>query len=210
MKYRRCIALLAAALLSASALAESTDTEYLVDMTSDEVVRLEQRLSELGYFAGESDATYDAETRSALESFQQANGLDVTGAADSATLERLNSADALSRQDYLTRFANAYEQMDTLEKGDVSNDVLVMQRRLKEYGYFSGSPGGACRAPTSVLAPPRVAAFASRTSPQSSAGSSAGGGRYVLSKDIRMNAYLRQDMKSRERRRLACFMGRPE
>ena len=143
MKYRRCIALLAAALLSASALAESTDTEYLVDMTSDEVVRLEQRLSELGYFAGESDATYDAETRSALESFQQANGLDVTGAADSATLERLNSADALSRQDYLTRFANAYEQMDTLEKGDVSNDVLVMQRRLKEYGYFSGSPGGA-------------------------------------------------------------------
>ena len=143
MNHRICIALLASALISFTALAEPTDAEYLVDMTSEQVVQLEQRLSELGYFNGESDATYDAETRSALESFQQANGLEVTGAADGATLERLNSSDALTRQDYLTRFANAYAQMETLKKGDVSNDVLVMQRRLKEYGYFSGNPGGA-------------------------------------------------------------------
>ena len=111
-------------------------------MTSDEVVLLENRLSELGYFSSESDATYDAETRSALESFQQANGLEVTGAADETTMERLNSADALSRQDYLTRFANAYAQMTPLEKGSVSNDVLSVQRKLKEYGYFSGEPDG--------------------------------------------------------------------
>ena len=140
--------LTALALLCAWALAEPVDTEYLVDMTSDQVVQLEQRLSALGYFDGESDATYDAETRSALESFQQANGLEVTGAADSATLERLNSDDALSRQDYLTRFANAYAQMATLKLNDNSNDVLVMQRRLKEYGYFSGSPDGAFDAAT--------------------------------------------------------------
>ncbi len=143
MTYRKPLALLIAALLLAvGALAEPVDTEYLVDMTSDQVVHLEERLADLGYFSGESDATYDAETRSALESFQQANGLEVTGNADSATLERLDSADALSRQDYLTRFANAYAQMATLQKGSMSNDVLVMQRKLKEFGYFSGVPNG--------------------------------------------------------------------
>lgn len=149
MIHKRCLALLAAvALLSGGALAQPVDTEYLVDMTSDQVVQLEERLSELGYFNGESDATYDAETRSALESFQQANGLQVTGAADSATLERLNSADALSRQDYLTRFAKAYAQMATLQLGSASNDVLVLQRKLKEFGYFSGSPDGTFDAAT--------------------------------------------------------------
>ena len=140
MNYRKPIALLLLGPLLCGAWAEEAD--YQVDMTSGEVQLLEQRLSELGYFGGESDDTYDAETRSALESFQQANGLEVTGVADSATRERLDSGDALSRQDYLTRFSNAYAQMTPLEKGNVSNDVLVMQRRLKEYGFFSGEPDG--------------------------------------------------------------------
>lgn len=133
---------LMAATMPPAAFSETPESEILADMTSGQVVQLEQRLAELGYFNGESDSTYDTETRSALESFQQANGLEVTGAADSATMERLNSADALSRQDYLARFANAYAQMATLEKGDISGDVMVMQKRLKEYGYFSGDPNG--------------------------------------------------------------------
>ena len=107
------------------------------------MVELEQKLAGLGYFSSEPDATYDAQTRLSLESFQQANGLEITGAADSATLQRLNSADALSRQDYLTRFAGAYQQMPALEQGAVGNDVLLMQRRLKEYGFYAGDPNGA-------------------------------------------------------------------
>ena len=143
MKHIKILALLAALLLAGGALSEPVDTAYLVDMTSEQVISLEQRLAELGFFSAECDSTYDAETRAALESFQQANGLEVTGQADSATLERLNSADALSRQDYLTRFSNAYAQMTPLEMGSESNDVLVMQRHLKDYGYFSGEPNGA-------------------------------------------------------------------
>lgn len=142
MKYRKILVLLAAVSLVGSALSEPVDTEYLVDMTSEQVVRLEQRLAELGFFSGSSDSTYDAETRAALESFQQANGLEVTGLADNATLERLESSEAVSRQDYLTRFANACAQMTALEVGASSNDVLVMQRHLKDYGYFSGEPSG--------------------------------------------------------------------
>ena len=135
--------LLALALLAALTAGAAARADVPVDMTSSEVLLMEQRLSKLGYFTSEPDDTYDAETRSALESFQQANGLDVTGAADSATLERLNSLDALSRQDYLTRFSNAYAGMAALEKGSVSNDVLVLQRKLKEYGFFSDEPDGA-------------------------------------------------------------------
>ena len=142
MKYIKTFALLTALLLAGSALSEPVDTEYLVDMTSEQVIWLEQRLSELGFFSAECDTTYDADTRAALESFQQANGLEVTGQSDSATLERLNSAEALSRQDYLTRFSNAYSQMASLEMGSSSNDVLVMQRHLKDYGFFSGEPSG--------------------------------------------------------------------
>ena len=130
-------------LLLPAALAEPLDTEYLVDMTAEEVSHLEQRLYDLGYLSGESDGVFDGDTRSALESFQQANGLEVNGAADEATLERLDSPDALSRQGYLTRFANAYALMTPLEMGSTSNDVLSVQRKLKEYGYFLGEPDGA-------------------------------------------------------------------
>ena len=133
---------LLAALLLCGALAEPVDTEYLVDMASDEVQRLEQRLHELGYLSADFDSVYDADTRKAIESFQQANGLEMTGTADAATLDRLNGADALSRQDYLRRFSSAYAQMTPLEKGSVSSDVQQMQRRLRDYGYFSGNCDG--------------------------------------------------------------------
>ena len=142
MKIKRILAIVAAAMLLCGALADPVDTEYLVDMTSEEVQRLEQRLAELGYLSGEPNEIYDADTRLAIESFQQANGLEVSGAADVTTLKRLYSEEALSRQDYLRRFANAYANMTPMEKGSVSNDVLLMQRRLKEYGYFSGECDG--------------------------------------------------------------------
>ena len=142
MKFKAFLAGLAAAALLGVALADPVDTEYLVDMTSDQVMQLEQRLAQLGYLSGTSDGVYDASTRMALESFQQANGLEVTGTADAATMNLLDSAEALSRQDYLRRFSSAYAQMTPLEKGHSSGDVQQLQRRLKEYGYFSGVVDG--------------------------------------------------------------------
>ena len=142
MKRLRFLAALAAAATLGVALAEPVETEYLVNMTRDEVRQLESRLSSLGYLSGEADEIYDASTRQAIESFQQANGLEVNGEANETTLDRLYGTDAVSRQDYLRRFANAYVDMTPLQKGDNNNQVLVMQRRLKEYGYFSGSSDG--------------------------------------------------------------------
>ena len=135
-------ALLVASLALCGAMAESISTAPPEALEPEVVYRLEARLAELGYFDGQPDETVDAETRSALESFQQANGLEVTGQADDTLLERLNGADAVSRQDYLSRFSVAYAQMEALRKGSVSNDVLVMQRKLRELGFFSGEPDG--------------------------------------------------------------------
>ena len=139
---KRYLVIPAMILALAVGLAEPSGTEYPVEMSADEVLQLETRLAELGYLSGEPNEIYDAETRLAMESFQQANGLEVTGIADAATLERLSRTDAVSRQDYLTRFANAYAQMTPLEKGSISNDVAVLQKRLKDYGYYFDEADG--------------------------------------------------------------------
>lgn len=142
MKHGKLPALVIAGLLLFGSLAETLSTAPPPELSAEETYRLEERLSALGYFSDAADETFDAMTRSALESFQQANGLEVNGAADETTLQRLNGTDAVSRQDYLSRFANAYAQMEALRKGSVSNDVLVMQRKLRELGFFSGEPDG--------------------------------------------------------------------
>ena len=80
MSYLKLLSVLAIPFLLGSALAESAPGDVIAEMSSDQVLRLEQRLSALGYLNGEVDSAYDAETRSALESFQQANGLESTSA----------------------------------------------------------------------------------------------------------------------------------
>ena len=141
-RFERALALGLAVLTLGGALAEPTETEYLVEMTPEEVLQLEERLSALGYLSGDANEVFDEDTRLAIESFQQANGLEVSGRSDDETLARLLSGEAVSRQDYLRRFANAYAQMTPLEKGSVNNDVQVMQRKLREYGYFAGESDG--------------------------------------------------------------------
>ena len=58
---------------------------------------LEERLAELGFDAGPTDGTFDAETRQALRQYQRQSQMPVTGFVDEQTLIRL-LADALGRQ----------------------------------------------------------------------------------------------------------------
>ena len=123
--------------------AETTQTEYLVNMTPEQILQLEEQLKYLGYFVADPDETFDADTRQAVESFQLANGLDVNGAVDDVTRQKLDGGDALSRQDYLERFAQAYQSLEPLRNGDISGQVQAMQAKLAEYGYFAGTTDGA-------------------------------------------------------------------
>ena len=67
---------------------EQDNTNYPTLQTgddSDEVLRMQTRLSQLGYLTAEYDGYYGQVTAAAVEDFQRANGLEATGVADGAT-----------------------------------------------------------------------------------------------------------------------------
>src|SRR5690606_6300789 len=58
------------------------------------VRQVQERLSELGYRTGPADGDFGPMTQGAVRDFQTANGLETTGAVDTATRERLFSSEA--------------------------------------------------------------------------------------------------------------------
>ena len=133
MKKRRLAAgLLVMACMTGSVQAETGQTEYATDLAPEEVYALEERLNALGYLAGGYDEVYDEDTRLAIEGFQQANGLTVSGEADAETVARINDGTALSKEDYLRQFVQTYEEMEPLKNGDINESVSTMQKNLKE------------------------------------------------------------------------------
>ena len=126
------------ALLSVGASAESAASR----LSRASVQAMEARLNALGYLSGEPDGTFDADTQLALQSFQQATGLEVTGQPDDATLDKLEAEDSVGRRDYLKRYTEAYRDMAPMQNGDINNQVQVLQRRLGELGYYAGGIDG--------------------------------------------------------------------
>lgn len=61
----------------------------------EDVVKLQQRLIELGYYSGAADGIYGRGTRSAVREFQKRNSLSVDGVAGKQTQARLYSAEAI-------------------------------------------------------------------------------------------------------------------
>src|SRR5215813_9145868 len=53
------------------------------------ILNVQSALKQLGYFAGDLNGSLGVETQQALAAYQQANGLDVTGAVDEATVRAL-------------------------------------------------------------------------------------------------------------------------
>src|SRR5699024_5429400 len=57
----------------------------------ESVRAMQNRLTELGFFAGDVDGIYGDETQTAVKNFQTANGLANTGTADEITIARMRS-----------------------------------------------------------------------------------------------------------------------
>ena len=88
----------------------------------DDVLFLQMRLKNLGYYAGEADGKYEAETAAAVKSFQidyRDKGLEPTGIADAGT--QLLAVNARYRG---------------LRKGFTGADVKELQLRLTELGFY--------------------------------------------------------------------------
>ena len=114
-------------------------------MTGEEVLKLQNRLIELRYLYGKADGVYGTTTAEAVATFQKQNGLSMDGVAGEKTLTKLYSTSAVSKP-----AATATPKPTTaptaaplvLKKGDTSEAVREMQKRLIALGYLSGSADG--------------------------------------------------------------------
>lgn len=104
----------------------------------DEVMRLQTRLKELGYYTGELDGQYGEGTAESVRLFQQQHGLTADGLAGENTL---NALYATAAQTYVPTQEPTVTP-SFLKKGADGESVRAMQQRLKELGYYNGSADG--------------------------------------------------------------------
>ena len=133
----------------------------------DDVKRLQDSLQKLGYYQGKLSGNYLEGTTSAIQAFQENNGLSGTGTADVKTQQLLFSASALSKDapqatspvdpgsdlgdtndvviaadgdaDGATQDA---EYTKKLNRGAKGEQVKLVQQRLTDLGYFDGPISG--------------------------------------------------------------------
>ena len=106
---------------------------------NEEILEMQKRLVELGFFTHEANGYFGDETVTAIENFQTANGLTPTGLADPETIEKMKSEDAVDKKAYI----DAVRALETLEYtfrvGDRSKLVKRLQSLLFEKGYLETS-----------------------------------------------------------------------
>jgi peptidoglycan hydrolase-like protein with peptidoglycan-binding domain len=157
---------------------------YSIGTSGDEVLKLQQRLFELGYLTTQPDGKYGQDTENAIKRFQQASGFIDDGYAGPETRSLLFSDKA---------------EKNALRIGDSGSDVENVQQRLialkylkdKADGYFGSNTEAAVKAfqkNNRLTADGKVGAHtlsvllsdsakkASTSSGGSSGGSSSGGG----------------------------------
>ncbi|MBQ4089095.1 MAG: murein L,D-transpeptidase [Clostridia bacterium] len=103
------------------------------DEQNIDIVKLQERLKELNYLSGKADGIFGKGTENALMSFQELNGLEITGVADEATLRALHSALA--------------SPMPTPEptpraRGAKGDEIKQIQEALQIMGFMGGNADG--------------------------------------------------------------------
>jgi peptidoglycan hydrolase-like protein with peptidoglycan-binding domain len=136
--------------------------------TGEDVKTLQSRLTELGYYNGKISGKYLEGTYYAIHSFQNVNGLTVTGEADVKTLELLydvekalpiktatptpapaptptpviNTAEQVTAGDTAANASLNVEFSKKLQRGSTGSKVKQLQTRLTELGFYTGPISG--------------------------------------------------------------------
>ena len=102
--------------------------------TGDEVVAVQTKLRELGYYKGNIDGIYGSGTKSAVTNFQKANGLSADGIAGSKTLAALGITKTPTSGEYteseialLARIISAESRGEPYE-GQVAVGAVILNR----------------------------------------------------------------------------------
>lgn len=123
--------------------------------TGDDVKSVQTRLKTLGYYTGSIDGKYGSGTMAAVKAFQAANGLTADGLAGTATYAKLYADGAVSSGSSSSSGSTSSGSTSsgstssgwtipkrTLRKGYTGDDVVSVQQRLKELGYYTGLVDG--------------------------------------------------------------------
>ena len=102
--------------------------------SSEEVTRLQQQLSALGYFSAASTGFYGATTETAVRLFQMANGLPSTGAADAQTQKRMAEGSVLTLEQAKNGFNQILSTQDGVARAVVGNVAARMRGQAFDAG----------------------------------------------------------------------------
>ncbi|MDJ0553577.1 MAG: peptidoglycan-binding protein [Microcoleaceae cyanobacterium MO_207.B10] len=98
------------------------------------VAALQRKLRELGYFTANITSYYGPITERAVREYQQDNGIPPTGKVEPTTWSLLFGGRKYAGGD---RFLHSYPRR-ILSFGEVSPEVAILQKRLKELGFYRG------------------------------------------------------------------------
>lgn len=115
---------------------------------NDGIADLQEKLKTLGYFSGECTGFFGEDTQIAIENFQKANGLSVTGAADPDMIRVLDSEKAVTKQQYIEEAVRGEEFEEAIGPKSSGKTVRKLQNLLIALGYDAGKPEGAYNAQT--------------------------------------------------------------
>ncbi len=116
--------------------------------TSDAVLQLQTVLVEQGFLAATPNGHFGPATLAAVKKFQTAHGVSPLGIVGPATRAALNALPASSSgaasvsESAGTAASDKYVFKKLISFGDSGKDVLELQKRLAELGFFSGSATG--------------------------------------------------------------------
>jgi len=110
----------------------------------EDVRRLQQELKDKRYYSGSVTGSFGAKTRDAVRDYQRKNKLKVDGVAGPTTQSRLfggggggGSSDGSSSS--VSTSTGVYRSLDIDSSGE---DVVDLQQKLKDLGFYSGSITG--------------------------------------------------------------------
>ncbi|MFA4886425.1 MAG: peptidoglycan-binding protein [Desulfotomaculaceae bacterium] len=112
--------------------------------SGDMVLKLQAKLYDLGYYQGALDGSFGTGTSNAVVSFQSANQLTSDGIAGMDTLRalRLLSPDVSRSSDSTGSPASPNSEQPPYKQGMSGNNVLKIQSRLRDLGYYQGPLDG--------------------------------------------------------------------
>lgn len=118
--------------------------------SGSKVTQLQNALKLLGFYTGGVDGKFGSGTKKAVMQFQRVNGLTVDGLAGTQTQKLLysqvdsgvsgGSSSSGSSSSGTSSGASGFTR--TLRKGYTGADVIAVQQKLKELGFYSGSVDG--------------------------------------------------------------------